>query len=143
MKIFAIYARVVLSEKLSELDAFRQKYNDAYDPHITLKQPCWIEEDRVPELKRAVASFFQHLEIPGHRMDLCFEVLLPDQTAGEKKCIIGTGRCLRLQGYYFGSRPDGRSGKDCRGIEEAGEHDRFFLLLEGTHVYFGTALIVW
>ncbi len=58
MKIFAIYSNVKLDKKPDWLDEFRKKYDKPYEFHITLKQPCYIEEDKVSELKEKISNFF-------------------------------------------------------------------------------------
>lgn len=51
MKIFYISARVELTKKPEWLDGFREKYDKPYKYHVTLKQPCNIEDDKVEEVK--------------------------------------------------------------------------------------------
>lgn len=62
MKIFAIYTNVKLSKKPEWLDEYRNKYHQQRDWHITLKQPCWIEDGEVDILKNVVSNFFSQLD---------------------------------------------------------------------------------
>lgn len=87
MKMFAIYARVVLDEDVGS-NVFRQKYHDLYNSHITLVQPRFISEEDIPDLKRVVSSFFESVHNPNHRIDLMFNTLIPDQTKSETYCLM-------------------------------------------------------
>jgi len=87
MKIFAMYARVVL-DRNTWLDAFRKKYHDAYDPHIALIQPRIISEEQVSDIKKRVSSFFSDFHIPNHRIDVIFDTLIPEETKTEKNCVM-------------------------------------------------------
>ena len=87
MKIFAIYARVVLDEDLG-LHAFRQKYQDLYDPHMTLTQPRFISEEEIPEVRRILLSFFHCFKVQNHRIDLIFNTLVPEETMCENYCVM-------------------------------------------------------
>lgn len=59
MKIFAVYARVVLTKKPEWLDAFREEFDEPFELHITCVQPRFIDEDRCVELRQTVDQFFQ------------------------------------------------------------------------------------
>ncbi len=59
MKIFCVYAKVELTDKPEWLDAFRAKYDQPYEYHITLKQPCNIAEDKIDEAKQILQEFLQ------------------------------------------------------------------------------------
>ncbi|MBI2473282.1 hypothetical protein HYV70_01880 [Candidatus Uhrbacteria bacterium] len=87
MKLFAIYARVVLDEDFRS-NVFRQKDHDLYNSHITLVQSRFISEEDIPDLKRVVSSFFESVHIPNHRIDLIFNTLIPEQTSSEKYCLM-------------------------------------------------------
>ena len=52
------YAKVELTKKPNWLDDFRSKYDEPYEYHVTLKQPCVIEEDLIPEIKAKLNTFF-------------------------------------------------------------------------------------
>ncbi len=79
MKIFAIYAKVVLIKKPIWLDEFREKYDEPYEFHITLKQPCFIEEGKILDLKQKVSDFFEKLTVPNHQIAIVFEELVIDK----------------------------------------------------------------
>ncbi len=57
MHVFAICAKIELTAKPEWLDDFTDKYNPAWDPHITLKQPCLIEVEEINELKEKLSAF--------------------------------------------------------------------------------------
>ncbi len=87
MKLFAIYARVVLDEDLA-LNVFRQKYHGFYDPHVTLTQPRFISEEDIPEVRRILSSFFRCFKVQNHRIDLIFDTLVPEETASEHYSVM-------------------------------------------------------
>ncbi len=58
MKIFALYTDVELTHKPPWFDGFRQKYDEPWPLHVTLKQPCFIEEGGVSNLRHQVSQFF-------------------------------------------------------------------------------------
>ena len=87
MKLFAIYARVVLDEDLG-LHAFRQKYHSLYDPHITLTQPRFILEEDIPEMRRILSSFFHCFKVQNHRIDQAFNTLVPEETTDESYSVM-------------------------------------------------------
>lgn len=66
MKIFAVYARVVLTKKPEWLDAFREEFDEPFEPHITCVQPRFIDEDRCVELRQTADQFFQTGTRPIH-----------------------------------------------------------------------------
>lgn len=57
-RIFAVYAKVDLKDKPDWLVRFREKYDQPYEFHITLKQPCYIKEDEIPQLEAKLSNFF-------------------------------------------------------------------------------------
>jgi 2'-5' RNA ligase len=79
MKIFAIYTNLILTKKPDWLDKFRQKYDKSYDFHITLKQPCFIEEEKVPGLRQQVSSFFNSTHTQNHKIEIIFDDVLTDK----------------------------------------------------------------
>lgn len=82
MKIFVVYAKVELTQKPSWLDAFRIKYDKPYEYHITLKQPCVIEEDQVNDIKNKLNNLFSNLKIPNQAISLTFDSLnIPEHTS--------------------------------------------------------------
>ena len=76
MKIFAIYLNVELVKKPEWLDEFRKKYDKPYEIHITLKQPCYIEEDRISELREKVLNYFNSINISKHKIEITFDEIL-------------------------------------------------------------------
>lgn len=75
MKIFAVYARVELIKKPDWLDDFRARYDEPVEYHVTLKQPVFIEEDKVQDVKNKLEKFFSSLEIYNHEILLTFDSL--------------------------------------------------------------------
>lgn len=82
MKIFAIYGKVNLINKPDWLDAFRKKFDKPYEYHVTLKQPCTIENNQVKIIQdnlqnlfsdnnfKALSLTFNRLNIPKEPDDL-------------------------------------------------------------------------
>lgn len=58
MKIFALYTNLLLTVKPKWLDEFRVQYNRPEDAHVTIKQPCFIEESQINNLVGEVEQFF-------------------------------------------------------------------------------------
>lgn len=88
MKIFAVYAKVELTQKPDWLDDFRAKYDEPYEYHVTLKQPCVIEEDLVSEIKAKLNTFFSNLKTPNHRILLTFDSLNVPMNVPDDICIM-------------------------------------------------------
>ena len=84
MKIFAVYARLNLIKKPEWLDKFREKYDDLYDFHITLKQPCFIDEKQIPELKNTVSEFFDNLVLSKHEISVLLNKTVIEEYADNK-----------------------------------------------------------
>jgi 2'-5' RNA ligase len=80
MKIFSIYTTVSLVDKPKWLEVFRNKYNQVYDLHVTLKQPCYIEEHQLSDVKEKLAKFFEDDLISGHEIQVHFTKLSTDNT---------------------------------------------------------------
>jgi len=59
MKVFAVTTNLTLEQKPSWFDEIREKYNQSFDLHITLKQPCFINEDERLILKERISEFLQ------------------------------------------------------------------------------------
>ena len=72
MKIFALYTNLNLIEKPVWLDEFRSKFDEPWDFHITLKQPCYIAEEDIPKMKSLLDSFLAS----GHQWDASTPVIL-------------------------------------------------------------------
>ena len=75
MKIFEVYAKVKLNQKPNWLDDFRFKYDEPFEYHVTLKQPCFIEEDKILDIKNKLNNLFLNLKIPNHEIALTFDSL--------------------------------------------------------------------
>lgn len=75
MKIFAVYTRLTFTRKPSGLDDFRKKYDKLFEYHITLKQPCFVDENEVEQLKIDTATIFSSLGIPKHKIEVVFDNL--------------------------------------------------------------------
>lgn len=56
MKIFTIVAKVSLTEQPVWLEEFFRKYNPNSFFHVTLKQPCFVTEDKLAEINEIVAN---------------------------------------------------------------------------------------
>ena len=79
MKIFAIYSNIYLTNKPDWLDEFRKKYDKPYEFHITLKQPCYVEEDKIPELKEIVLNFINSSTISSKTIEIIFNEVVFDK----------------------------------------------------------------
>ena len=78
MKIFAVYSRLNFIKKPEWLDGFRNKYNYPYTYHVTLKQPTYIQEDDVVNVKDILSDVFSALELPKHKIDIVFDKVIID-----------------------------------------------------------------
>lgn len=56
MKIFALYLTVRLIKKPAWLDDFLNKYHEPVDPHITLLQSRYVNENEVKQIEAQVAN---------------------------------------------------------------------------------------
>lgn len=98
---FAIYAKIILLEKQGWLDDFIEKYNEPYDLHITLKQPCFINEIEVNELRNKVARFFKDRVEKKIKVDFRKFILDKPNLENSGCIMIGTSdnkKLLGLQG---------------------------------------------
>ena len=75
MKIFAVFAKVELTKNPEWLDAFRKKYHDEYQSHVTLKQMCFIEDDQIPDVKARVSEAMRDSIVPEHVIRVVFDQL--------------------------------------------------------------------
>ncbi len=96
MKIFAIYTKLVLIIKPDWLDEFREQYHQPWDWHVTLKQPCFIEEDKVDRVRRKVDDFFSNLVIEGHKIELTFDELVSDEGKNGAVVMVASRNAQRL-----------------------------------------------
>jgi 2'-5' RNA ligase len=76
MRIFTVYSKIELTQKPDWLDSFRTRYDKPYDYHVTLKQPCFLEEDFTYEVKAHLARFFQERLEPRTGIELVFTSLV-------------------------------------------------------------------
>src|SRR3989338_214271 len=88
MKIFAVYAKVELTKKPNWLDVFRIKYDKPYEYHVTLKQPCVVDETLVPVLKNKLRNLFFNLKIPNHKILLTFDSINLPEDVLDDACIM-------------------------------------------------------
>ena len=82
MKIFAVYATVDLTYKPVWLDAYRAAYDQPYPYHITLKQPCYISEVDVENVKAKTARFLQTIHTPNHVIRVSCNDVVVDRADG-------------------------------------------------------------
>lgn len=60
MIIFAVQTNLEISKKPEWLDAYRAKYDDLrYEYHVTLKQPCIIEEKDIGFIRQKLDNYFR------------------------------------------------------------------------------------
>lgn len=64
MILFAIYARVQLVDSPAWLQPYRQRFSAMHEPHITLKQPCWIVREDVPIIAGILKSVLASVPLP-------------------------------------------------------------------------------
>jgi len=88
MKIFAVYARVNLTKQPDWLNDFRKKYGKLYDPHITLKQPCFADEEQIESIKEKLNQFFPIPSFSGHRINIIFNKKVIDNKIEGEACIM-------------------------------------------------------
>lgn len=86
MKVFAVYANVELTDKPSWLDDFRKEYDEPWDFHVTLKQPCFIKESELDDLRQRVSQFFSKQVAKGSGMAVRFDEVVDDK--GENDTTI-------------------------------------------------------
>lgn len=71
MKIFAVYSTLTILEQPTWLEDFKKRFHCPWDWHVTLKQPCFIEEEEVQIVKDRLADFVQQKQML--RQKLCFD----------------------------------------------------------------------
>ncbi len=80
MKIFAVYANPILIEKPKWFDEFYYSYGGGYDPYVTLKQSCFVDEKDEKDIQNKLANFFTPLKIPNHAINVVFDtIVIPDE----------------------------------------------------------------
>lgn len=85
MKIFAVYSVVILEKKPDWFDDFRLRFDKPYDLHITYKQPCWIDDDEVENIKSKLNNIFQ---VNQGKIDIEFDRIVASKGEDEKYCIM-------------------------------------------------------
>lgn len=88
MKLFAVYCLVDLVNKPDWLDEYRRKYDKPYDFHVTLKQPCYIEESQIPSLKEKLLTFFNKPNFNGSKIKLNFNQVILDDENPNDGCVM-------------------------------------------------------
>lgn len=78
-KIFAVYANVILIKKPDWLDDFREKYDEKYDFHITLKQPSFIKTEQVTDVKNKLSSVLAECISSNHQITVTFDKIAIDE----------------------------------------------------------------
>ncbi|MDO8489887.1 MAG: 2'-5' RNA ligase family protein [bacterium] len=96
MKIFALYTTIALTKKPDWLDGFMEKYQPR-GLHVTLKQPCLIEEENIDDLKQMVAQFFSHYG--SGRLEVVFDEVVynKDVSGAIMVCARNADTLVRLQ----------------------------------------------
>lgn len=96
MKIFAMYTTVTLTQKPEWLDVFLEKYQPR-DLHVTLKQPCFIEEGTIDNLKEKISRFFT-ARASGH-VNIVFDTLVynTEESGAIMICARNAGKLIQLQ----------------------------------------------
>jgi len=84
-KIYAVYSIVKLTEQPQWLNDFRKKYDEAYDLHVTLKQPAYIEENQLNEIKRILNDILVEFKNNNDKIKLIFDNLKLDKVDDNNK----------------------------------------------------------
>lgn len=87
MKIFVVTANVELTHKPTWLDDFRQRYDKPYHYHITLKQPCFVDNDKIDDIKTKLKSLFSDSTLK-QKIDMNFDELKVSKDAPGGICIM-------------------------------------------------------
>lgn len=96
MKIFAVYTDVILLKKPTWLEGFLRTYQPR-ELHVTLKQPCFIEEGKIEIVKSAVRDFFAKKKIG--RLSVIFDKVVynDDQPGAIMVCATQADALIQLQ----------------------------------------------
>lgn len=78
-KIYGVWAKVNLIKKPKWLDKYKKKYNNLYPTHVTLKQPCIIDESEFNNFKHIVSQVINKIHFPDHKIELVFEKVFIDK----------------------------------------------------------------
>ena len=89
MKIFAVYSTVQFTEVPTWLVDFRKKYDEPWEAHTTLAQPCFIEEEKIGEIKEILHALFSQAVREGiSPVHLFFTTFVEDTDADGMTCIM-------------------------------------------------------
>lgn len=88
MKIFAIVAKVQLFQQPLWLEGFFHKHGTPFGHHVTLKQVCHLEEEKIQDVKNRLGAYFRNQNIPDHKIELHFEDLVVDKDADGLETIM-------------------------------------------------------
>jgi 2'-5' RNA ligase len=81
-KIYAVYCRIKLVSQPDWLDNFREKYDEKYDFHLTLKQAAHIEEGQLEDIKKRLNVILEDMHFSSEKIRLCFDKVLLDKDEG-------------------------------------------------------------
>ena len=84
-KIYAVWAKIKLNKKPDWLDNYQKKYNNLYEFHVTLKQPCFIDESDLPNIKLIVPKVIDSFVFDNHKIEVVFKKIDADR---EDKSIM-------------------------------------------------------
>jgi len=84
-KIYAVWCKVNLIKKPDWLDEYRKKYKNLYPHHVTLKQPCFIDESELKDIRSIVSGVLDKINFQNHKIKLVFEKVIADK---EDKSIM-------------------------------------------------------
>lgn len=103
MKIFAVVAKVQLAQQPLWLEGFFLKHGTTFGHHVTLKQVCYLEEEKIQDVKNRLEAFFRSLSISGHKIKLSFDDLFVDKDAdGLETIMINANENSILKGLQLG-----------------------------------------
>ena len=75
MNTFAVYARVEITAAPEWLALFMKKYGSTTEPHVTLKQTCFIEEGEREAVREMVKRFFSNRPKAEYPVQIIFNSL--------------------------------------------------------------------
>ncbi|MBI2589493.1 2'-5' RNA ligase family protein [Candidatus Berkelbacteria bacterium] len=82
MKIMAVWGKVLLKNEPDWLLHLRERNNNFYEYHVTLKQPCWIDESQLPKIEQQLSDCLAKFKVLDHSIELNFNKLEVDETDG-------------------------------------------------------------
>ena len=81
-KIYALYCIVRLTKKPEWLDDFREKYDKAYDFHLTLKQAAYIDDCQIRDIRKILDGIFADFKKDKNNIGMTFDNLVLDNEEG-------------------------------------------------------------